>query len=215
MSLMLEPSEDSWARSAIEEALRLTEEWFRSLPPFEPRVNLGSVVGHKFPALLSEQDGVIHFARFLNEAGVPWDAIHHQVAVSRWLFDAPHPAATQTTIGERRRRIDLALLRSDEFLSAKLPATEQGFQFDAFLEFKYLSDYWTLPKAQVFGGDPVRGRESVQADVDKIARHLQTNACRLGYVIVFEECSWGFEEAFAANAQAASGCRVRFLRGYN
>lgn len=118
---------------AIEDACRRTEEWFRALPAFEPRVNLGSVVGHKYPALLSEQDGVIHFARFLNEAGVPWESIHHQVSMSRWIFDAPHPAATTMTTGERRRRIDLALLRSEDFLAATLPATEPGFQFDAFL----------------------------------------------------------------------------------
>src|SRR5215211_2942171 len=122
----------SWAEDAIEEACRRTEVWFRSLPPFEPRVNLRSVVGHKYPALLSEQDGVIHFARFLNEAGVAWEDIHHQVAMSRWMFDAPHPAATKMTQGERQRRIDLALLRSQDFLAAKLPATEAGFQFDAF-----------------------------------------------------------------------------------
>jgi len=206
--------DDAWAEKSIEKACQLTEQWFRRLKPFNPRVNLGSVVGHKYPALLSEQDGVIHYARFLNEAGVPWDAIHHQVAVSRWIFDAPHPAATATTPGERRRRIDLALLRTGDFLNATLPATEAGFQFDAFLEFKYLSDYWTLPKAQVFGGDPVRGRESVEADVAKVARHLETGACRLGYVIVFEECDWGFADAFAADAEASSRCRVRFIRGY-
>jgi hypothetical protein len=55
-------------------------------------------------------------------------------------FDAPHPAATFMTAGERRRRIDLALLRSEDFFAAKLPATEPGFTFDAFLEFAYLSD---------------------------------------------------------------------------
>lgn len=56
----------------------------------------------------------------------------------------------------------------------------------------------------------------MQADVEKIGRHLQTGACLLGYVIVFEECSWGFEEAFAAETEtAAAGCRVRFIRGYS
>jgi hypothetical protein len=135
------PADSAWAEQAIEDACRRTEKWFRSLPSFEPRVNLGTVVGHKFPALLSEQDGVIHFARFVNEAGVPWDAIHHQVSVSRWIFDLPHPAATAMTPGERRR-IDLALIRSEDFLAATLPATEPAFTFDAFLEFASLSDYW-------------------------------------------------------------------------
>ncbi len=207
-------SEASWAETAIEEACRRTETWFRALPAFEPRVNLGSVVGHKHPAILSEQDAVIHFARFLNEAGVPWEAIHHQVAISRWIFDSPHPAATAMTPGERRRRVDLALLRSEEFLAAQLPAVEPGFRFEAFLEFGYLSDYWKVPGARVFGGDPIRGRAKAQDDVQKIARHLESGACRLGYVIVFEECDWEFGEAFATDAEANHGCRVRFIRGY-
>lgn len=207
--------ETSWAETAIEEACRRTEEWFRALPTFEPRVNLGSVVGHKYPAILSEQDGVIHFARFLNEAGVPWDAIHHQVAISRWIFDQPHPAATAMTAGERRRRVDLAMLSSEDFLAAQLPAVEAGFQFDAFLEFGYLSDYWKVPDARVFGGDPARGRTKVEDDVQKIARHLASGACRVGYVIVFAECDWGFDDAFAADAEANHGCRVRFIRGYD
>jgi len=49
---------------------------------------------HMTPALRSEQDCVMNFSRFINEVGVPWDAIHHQVWVSRWLFEKPHPAAT-------------------------------------------------------------------------------------------------------------------------
>jgi hypothetical protein len=59
------------------------EAWYRTLQPFPNRVNLGSVIRFKYPELVSEQDCMIHFARFLNEANVPWDAIHHQVSVSR------------------------------------------------------------------------------------------------------------------------------------
>ena len=205
----------AWVEGAIEDACVRAEQWFRTLPAFDPRVNLGSVVGHKFPAILSEQDAVIHFARFLNEAGVPWDSIHHQVSISRWLFDQPHPAATATQPGTARRRIDLALLHHEDFLGVSLPAREPGtFAFDAFLEFKYLTDYWTLPGAQVFGKDPVRGRAAVEDDVGKIGIHLASGACRLGYVIVFEECPWEFAETFAADSEAQYGCRVRFIRGY-
>jgi hypothetical protein len=46
------------------------------------------------------------------------------------------------------------------------------------------------------------------------ALHLETGACRVGCVIVFEECDYGFEEAFAAEAEANHhGCRVRFIKG--
>jgi hypothetical protein len=43
-----------WAEIAIEKACRRAEEWYRSLPPFVPRVNLHTVVGHKYPAIMSE-----------------------------------------------------------------------------------------------------------------------------------------------------------------
>lgn len=199
---------------AIEAACVRAEQWYRTLPRFRNRVNLGSVTGFRHPALLSEHDCVIHFARFLKSEDIPWDAMHHQLAISRWIFDAPHPAATTMTPGQRRRKIDLALLPREELLAATLPAKKPGFQFDAFLEFKYLSDYWTLPKVRVFGGDPLRGRESVEADVEKIGHHLATTACRFGYVIVFEECDWGFPATFASDVEANTGCRVRFVRGY-
>lgn len=201
----------SWAEEAIEEACTRTEEWYRALPAFEQRVNLGSVVGHKYPAILSEQDSVINFARLLNECGVPWDAIHHEVSVSRWIFDHPHPAATG---GAERWRVDLALLRSEDFLAARLPATALGFQFDACLEFAYLSDFWTLPGVRAFR-QPTKGREKVQKDVEKIDGYLARGACRCGYVIVFEECDSEFPESFVAEAEASHGCRVRFVRGYS
>ena len=204
-------AETRWAENAIEEACRRAEQWYRALPQFLDRVVLGSVTGFKHPALISEQDCVIHFARFLNDAGVPWDAIHHQVSVSHWLFDHPHPAATAK--GATKWRVDLALLDSEKFRTAKLPAREPGFQFDSCLEFAYLSDFWTLPGVHPFGA-PAKGRDKVLVDVEKIARYLSGGACRTGYVIVFEECDWGFSPTFVSDAEASQGCRVRFVRGY-
>jgi hypothetical protein len=201
----------TWAETAIEEACIRAGAWYQALPPFPNRVNLGSVVGFKYPSLLSEQDCVIHFARFLNEAGVPWEAIHHQLSVSRWLFEPPHPAATA---GGSRWRADLALLDSDDFLGATLPATDPSFAFDACFEFAYLQDYWTLPGVHPYG-QPKKWLEKVQADVEKIGRYLAAGACRLGYVIVFEECDSGFSPTFASDALADHGCRVRFVRGYS
>jgi len=146
---------------------------------------------------------------------VPWDAIHHEVSFSRWMFDKPHPAATAMTKGQRQRRIDLVLVKTEDFLAAQLPATAPGFQFEAFIEFGYLSDYWKVPGAQVFGGDPVKGRNKVEADVEKVGVNLASGACRFGYVVVFEECDWGFEETFAADAETEhAGCRVRFIRSH-
>ena len=111
-----------WAVEAVEAACVEAERWFRGLKSFEPRVNLGSVVGFKHPALLSEHDCVMHFSRFLAAAGVPWTAMHHQVSVSKWLFREPHPAALA---GSYRWRVDLALASEEELLCAELPA-EKG-----------------------------------------------------------------------------------------
>ena len=191
-------------------------EWFRSLPPFPKRVNLRSVVGFRSPALLSERDCVLAFIRCLLDAGLTWEASHSEVSISRWIFDAPHPAATAMTKGGLRRRVDLVLADPEKLARAELPAvTPDGFQFEAFLEFGHLTDYWEQPKARIFNRDPIGGQEKVAADVEKIDRHLAAQACQLGYVIVFEECDYGFESDFAAQAEAKHGCRVRFIRGWS
>jgi hypothetical protein len=204
----------SWAETAIEEACKRVEDWYRGLARFgEKRVNLGSVVGPRHPALLSEHDCVAHFARFLNEAGVPWDAIHHQVSVSRWVFDGPHPAATAVTPAMKKWCADLALVRTEDFLAASLPALQPGFQFDALLEFAYLDDFWTQKGARRYR-QPDKGREKVEEDVGKISRYLAGQACRVGYVVVFEEADAGFPPTFVSDAEAKHGCRVRLIRGY-
>jgi hypothetical protein len=87
-----------------------------------------------------------------------------------------------------------------------------GFQFDAFLEFGYLSDYWKEPAAVLFG-DPVAGRKKVEADVEKIALHVETGACRFGYVIVFEECDWGFEQTLPSQPRKRTAAAFA-SRGY-
>lgn len=200
----------NWPEHAIEETCRVAEAWYRSMPQFPDRVNLGSVVGFRHPTILSEQDCVLNFARLLNQAGVPWDAIHSEVSVSRWLFDDPHPGASA---GGSRWRVDLALIGSEYFLAAELPARVPGFQFDAFLEFSYIPDSWAMLGATPWG-EPAKSRVKVEADIRKIARYMKSGVCRLGYAIVFEEAESGFPPGFAAEVEAETGCRLRFIRGY-
>jgi hypothetical protein len=200
----------SWPEHAIEEACRAAGDWYRALPQFPGRVNLGSVVGFRHPAILSEQDCVLNFARFLHRFDVPWDAIHSEVSISRWLFDEPHPGASARG---SRWRVDLALIGSESFLAAKLPARNPGFQFDAFLEFAYIPDSWTIQGATPWG-EPAKSLTKVEADIEKIARHLEDGVCRFGYVIVFEEAESGFPQTLAAEVEAETGCRLRFVRGY-
>ena len=189
------------------------QQWYRTLPRFEERVNLGSVVGCRHPALVSEHDCVVHFARFLNDAGVDWEDMNHQVSVSRWLFDNPHPAAAAFVDGRKRWTVDLAILDREVFRTARLPARTRGFEFDAFLEFKYLKNFFTLEGAVKFGA-PSCGVRDVAKDVDKIGRYIEEGVCRSGYVIVFEECDWGFPDDYAIRMQTTSGCKVRFVRSY-
>jgi len=70
-------------------------------------------------------------------------------------------------------------------------------------------------KVRRLGGEPAKGVEKVKADVEKIGRYLEHEACRSGYVIAFEECDYGFGRDFAAKAEAESGCQVRFVRVMN
>jgi hypothetical protein len=200
--------------AAIEWACVAAEEWFRTLPPFLTRVNLASVVGHRSPWLLSERDCVVVFIRFLVDAGLRWEAIHNEVSISRWIFDKPHPAAT--VMAGSQRRVDLVLVDPDLFARAELPATSagEGFQFDSFLEFGFLGDWWQQSNAVTWGDPMTEGRTKVAADVEKISRHLEARACRLGYVIVFEECDYGFEAEFAMESESRTGCRVRFIRSW-
>jgi hypothetical protein len=202
----------TWPETAIEEACRRVEKWYRGLLQFEKRaiVNGGNVVGFKHPALVSEHDCVAHFARFLKKAGIRWDAMHHQVSLSQWLFSGNHPAATA---GASRWRVDLAILESERFRTADLPATEPGFQFDAFCEFAYLPDFWKQPTARNWGA-PKTGHAKVQKDIEKIERYLASGVSRTGYVVVFEECDWEFPATFVSDAKTNHGCKVRFIRGY-
>jgi hypothetical protein len=93
------------------------------------------------------------------------------------------------------------------------PYTDSPFKFDAMLEFAYLSDFWTLPGVHPYG-EPAKGRKKVQKDAEKIGRYLAGGACRAGYVIIFEDCDWGFPEKFVSDAERNQGCRVRFVRSY-
>ncbi|MCY7413223.1 MAG: hypothetical protein LH471_09370 [Salinibacterium sp.] len=100
-------------------------------------MNLGSVVGFKHPALSSEHDCVLNIARFLNEAGVPWKAMNHQLSVSRWLFGKEHSAATErdkATRPEKRWCVDLALRDPDTFLNATLPVEDNLWNSPALVD---------------------------------------------------------------------------------
>ncbi len=153
----------NWAEDAIETACDRAEKWYRRLVPFQTRVNLGKCVGRKFPAILSEQDCVMHFARFLNEAGIAWEDMHHQVSSSRWLFELPHEGGISD-----RWCADLTLVKEQDLQRAQLPAKPKEFQFDACVEFAYLSDFYMLPRLLLMVS-PKRGDRKSKRMRDKSA----------------------------------------------
>jgi hypothetical protein len=200
-----------WAEPYVEEACAKAEAWFRKLPSFPNRVNLGTVVQPRGPTLLSEQDSVIQFARHLHQAGVPWEDMHYELTLSKWMFTPSHPAAS---IADGTWRVDLALVRQAD-LPGHRPERDDRFQFEAFFEFAYLGDYWRLPGAVSFG-KPKSWWRKVEDDVKKVEeRYVLRQVCRVGYVIVFEECDCEFPPNFRETMEQRNpGCRVRFVRGW-
>ncbi len=201
-----------WAEPFVDVACANAEAWFRAAPRFANRVNLGTVVGYRGPSLLSEHDCVIHFARHLHDAGVPWEDMHYEISLSKWMFSPPHPAASGV---DPRWRVDLALVRQDDLLAARFPTSDASVRFEAFFEFAYLGDYWTLPGADPYGA-PKSGRKKVEADIEKVSRrYVMSGVSRLGYVVVFEECDWGFPVDFGAQMEAQHpGSLIRFVRAW-
>lgn len=79
--------------------------WLAGLPPWHshPRNASGSVSAHSGPTILSEHDCVMHFARFLAQAGVPWEDLHLELSPGQWMYQAKPNAP-------RPKRVDLAIV---------------------------------------------------------------------------------------------------------
>jgi hypothetical protein len=185
------------APSPVIDALHDVEEWFRGLPAFDRRSvsNSGSVVGPFGPTVLSEQDAILHTARLLAARGVPWDHVHLELAIGKWLWEKPHPAASLPP----KSRIDLAIISPDTLQHAHLPDVSGTLVFDAFVEFKYGDGFWQhgVPFRQ-----PLQLREGVEADVDKLSRCLEAGICRSAHVVCLEQVDHGFASDFVAQSEA-------------
>jgi hypothetical protein len=166
-------SNASWAEEAIEGACLSAEQWMRGLPTFDPqpKTSDGAVVAGRYPALLSERDCAVAFARMLHDQGVPWEAIHSELSISRWIFDSSHRAGRKMSESGALRRVDLALVKPEEMLHAAFPASDPGFQFDAFMEFGQLTSYWTVPGAKCYGVKN-KAHKKVKADIEEISAQV-------------------------------------------
>lgn len=122
----------------------MTEQWLRSLPPWNEHivVGVGSVASNHGPTLLSEADCVLQFARHLSSSGVPWEDMHFELSRSKVLYVTPHPAADV----KPSWRVDLAIADRDALLAAQPPFADDRFRFDAFFEFKLAGNRVIMPQ---------------------------------------------------------------------
>lgn len=193
----------------IQTALKATERWLRKQQPW-PSGNLrnatGSVVSHRGPAILSEADCVLQFARQLNAAGVSWKDIHMEVSPGQWLVN-PSKAGVKPPV------IDLVV--TDRAKLAKLtepfaPGKKKDFLFDAVFEFKLASNFWDRPlKSGKPAKPPARVDAGVKADVAKVKTYLDTMLARRGFVVVVEEADHGWNRG---DGKVIDGLSIHYLK---
>jgi hypothetical protein len=196
--------------AATARACVLTEAWLKTVPAWSvhPKTASGSVAGHRGPTIVSEADCVLHFARFLNQAGVPWEDMHLELSRVQSMYAGTHPAWTMPA----RWRVDLAVVDRDA-LSKAQPPLHDSFRFDAFYEFALGSAYWLHGATY---GEPAKTRAKVASDVEKVARYVEHGLCHRAYVIVFEECDFGFARDYQASVAASwPGVEIIILKGWS
>jgi hypothetical protein len=198
--------------SPVIDALRDLEEWFRGLPAFDRRSisDSGVVVGRFGPTILSEQDAILHTARLLASRGVPWDHLHLELAITKWLWEEPHPAVSLVP----KQVIDLAIISPLILQHAHLPDKSGTLVFDAFLEFKYGDGSWQHGDPW---GVPQKLRSDVEADVDKLGLCLDAGICRSAHVVCLEQVDYGFADDFVAECEARHPGRlhVHLIRAWD
>jgi hypothetical protein len=185
----------------IAEATSRMATWLRTLPewPSHPVNATETVSAHFGPTLLSEHDCILHYARFLSDAGVPWEDVHLELSPGKWMYDTPH--------GAKPKRIDLAIMRRDRLAAATLPAAAGALPLDAVFEFALASNYWRHGI-----GSRRALRDKVDTDVAKVAEYLRSGLATRGYVVIVEEADHGFPDTYAEHAGAASGVEVVLLQ---
>lgn len=195
-------------QTKIDSACARIERWIRELPrwPADPVSASGSSAGPGGPTLLSEADCQLQFARQLNATGVAWEDLHIELQRTAWMYKPDRPGAHE------KWRADLAVVDRDSLAASPVPDGAGKLVFDAFIEFAFASSHW---KYGPLWGDPDKKRAKVAADIEKVSRYVKYGLCHLGYVVVVEECDYGFEESFVGRAeQAHPGVLVRIVRGW-
>lgn len=183
----------------IDKALGDFERWAARQPAWKAgklKSASGRAVSPHGPAILSETDAVLQFARFLNKQGVPWKDIHLQVSPGQWLVD-------KSIAGNAPPKIDLAIVDRDRLGKRAKPLQrhkKEDFLFDAVLEFTLVGP--NRKRAQA---------NAIARDTQRVRRYLDDLWARRGYVIVLEETDHAWERPQAKPVDALS---VHYLRAY-
>lgn len=193
----------------IARALADTERWLRKQPTWKSghlENTKGTAVSHRGPAILSEADAVLQFARFLNKQGVAWRDIHIEVKPGQWLVD---PANGR----KRPQRIDLAIVDRDRLAGRTAPfspARDKDFLFDAIFTFKLASSSWDRPrKSGRKPRPPARVEAGIKSEVKKMSSYLRDLWASRGYVVVIEETDHGWKRPSDASKD---GLSVHYLK---
>ncbi|MFT4050292.1 MAG: hypothetical protein QM648_10745 [Solirubrobacterales bacterium] len=162
----------------IDKALADFERWLGRQPGWKHgnlRARSGRTVSSRGPAVLSQADCALQFARFLNKHGVAWKDIHVQVSPSQWLVE-------KSVAGNSPRKIDLAIVDRDRLAKRRAPLRRhksEEFLFDAVFEFTLVGNTRKRPP-----------KAAIERSAKRVRRYLDDLWSRRGYVVVVEEASW-------------------------
>lgn len=183
----------------IEKALADFERWAGRQPAWKSgklKSTSGRSVSNHGPAILSEADAILQFARFLNKQGVPWKDIHLQVSPGQWLVD-------RAIVGSSPARIDLAIVDRDRLAKRGQPLRrhkKEEFLFDAVLEFTLVGDNRKRSHAS-----------AITKDTKRVRKYLDNLVAHRGYVVVVEEADHGWERPSPKPVDALS---VHYLQAF-
>jgi hypothetical protein len=185
----------------VTEATAEMAAWLRQLRGWASHpVNATKTVSAHFgPTILSEHDCVLHYARFLAGAGVPWEDMHMELSPGQWMYDA--------IAGLKPKRIDLAVIPRGRLAGQPLPVAPGSFPLDAVFEFAHASSYWKHGT-----GSPRAMLSKIDADVVKVSEYLRSGLAARGYVVVIEECDHGLAPSYVADVRGAHGVEVLLLQ---
>lgn len=100
------------------------ERWLQGRAPWAVHPVNRNVSANRGASILSEQDCVVQFARFLNDAAVSWKEMHFELAPGQWMFRRETDAAKNACV--RLPRFDMVVLDHDCLAAHEFPTHRGG-----------------------------------------------------------------------------------------